>query len=303
MPAVTPSGQPVLAPALRHAGCAALPHACGFPDATNTGVPAGLTLRRVPGQVSHGPGWYFDPRGSVRVTGNGAVLQGLYIPYNVSVTASRVTIRDDRIVVSGDRFGVSLRHTHRVTIENTDIYSPYAGPNRLMVGIKDVYGDSTGLSVLRDDIWHTATGVQVESGLVAGCYIHAMGYRHGDHVNGITSNGGNTALLVIRGNTVFNHRHQTDAISLFEDFGIQANRIIAGNLLAGGGYTIYGGQKPGGPAEYNVHITGNLFSQLYYRRGGYYGHVAYFNRNGRNDRWAGNAWSGNATEKMAGLIP
>lgn len=280
-----------------------MPHACGFPDTTNTGVPAGMRLRRVPSQVSHGPGWYFDPAGAVRVVGNGAVLQGLYIPYNVSVTASRVTIRDDRIVVSGNRFGVSLHHTHRVTIENTDIYSPYAGRNRLMVGIKDIYGNSTGLSILRDDIWHTATGVQVESGLVAGCYIHAMGYRPGDHVNGITSNGGNTALLVIRGNTVFNHRIQTDAISLFEDFGVQANRIISGNLLAGGGYTIYGGQKPGGPAEYNIRITGNLFSRVYYPRGGFHGQVAYFSRTGRKDRWTGNGWSGNATEKLAGLIP
>ncbi len=31
---------------------------------------------------------------------------------------------------------------------------------------------------------------------------------------------------------------QTDAIGLFEDFGVQANRIIRGNLLAGGSYTL-----------------------------------------------------------------
>src|SRR6266536_2825090 len=40
--------------------CVTVPHACGFPDATNTGVPGGTALRSVPGQVSSGPGWHFD---------------------------------------------------------------------------------------------------------------------------------------------------------------------------------------------------------------------------------------------------
>ena len=57
--------------------CAAAPSACGYPDATNTGVPAGTALLTVPGQVSSGPGWHYDPRGWVEVTGNGATLTGL----------------------------------------------------------------------------------------------------------------------------------------------------------------------------------------------------------------------------------
>ena len=36
--------------------CIPVPHACGFPDGTNTGVPSGTALRSVPGQVSSGPG-------------------------------------------------------------------------------------------------------------------------------------------------------------------------------------------------------------------------------------------------------
>ena len=40
--------------------CAATPSKCGYPDATNTGVPAGTTLKSVPAQVSSGPGWYYN---------------------------------------------------------------------------------------------------------------------------------------------------------------------------------------------------------------------------------------------------
>ncbi len=44
-----------------HAGvplnCAASPHTCGYPDATNTGVQPGQTLVAVPAQKTSGPGW------------------------------------------------------------------------------------------------------------------------------------------------------------------------------------------------------------------------------------------------------
>src|SRR5690348_2719180 len=59
----------------------------GFPDARNAGVPAGVRLRAVPGQVSKGQGWRFDPRGWVDVYGRGAVLSGLDIPWNVNISA------------------------------------------------------------------------------------------------------------------------------------------------------------------------------------------------------------------------
>ena len=74
------------------AGCAAAPSSCGYPDATNTGITPGTTLKTVPGQVSSGPGWHFDPRGWVQADGAGAVLSGLSIPYNINVTAPGVTI-------------------------------------------------------------------------------------------------------------------------------------------------------------------------------------------------------------------
>jgi phage baseplate assembly protein gpV len=278
---------PAYDPALHN--CGAQPHVCGYPDATNTGVPAGTHLLSVPGQISHGPGWYYDTGGWVEVDGNGAVLQGLSIPYNVDVTGSNVTIKDVKVIATADDFGVSLRHTHNVTVEDSDIYSTSAGANLLTVGVKDIYGDATGTRVLGNNIWHTSTGVQIYTGLIEGNYIHDMGYADGDHLNGITTNGGIDALT-IEHNTVFNSFGQTDAISVFEDFGVEANVLISGNLVAGGGYTVYGGQNPGGPQAYNIRIVNNRFSTIYYSQAGYYGPVSDFDPGAPGNVWSGNIW-------------
>jgi hypothetical protein len=273
--------------------CAATPDACGFPDATSTGVPAGTTLKTVPSQVSSGPGWTYDATQQVvQVTGNGAVLSGLYIPYTVNVKASNVTISKDKIVATGaTSYGVSLRHTANVTVSDSTITGLNAGSGRLMVGVKDIYGDTSGTQILRDNIAWTGTGIQLDAGVIEGNYIHSPGYRPGDHVNGITSNGG-TAPLLIRHNTIYIDRSQTDAIGLFEDFGAQANRTITGNLLAGGGYAIYCGQNRGGPPARNIVVTGNRISHRFFANGGYWGPATAFNPRGRGDTWAGNTWDG-----------
>ena len=85
---------------------------------------------------------------------------------------------------------------------------------------------------------------------------------------------------------------QTDAISLFEDFGVEANKLIKDNLVAGGDYSIYGGAKSGGPQSYNIRIVGNRFSRKYYSNGGQFGPAAYFDR-------AGGGTSGPATSGTA----
>jgi hypothetical protein len=275
------------------ANCASNPSACGYPDATNTGVPAGTTLLSVPNQVSKGPGWYYDSRGFVEVNGNGAVLSGLYIPHNLDITASNVTISGVKVVNTGSSsFGISLRHTSNVTIENSTISGANSSSGRLMVGVKDIYGDDTGTSVLANNIYYASTGVQLSAGLIQDNYIHNMGYITGDHLNGTTSGGG-TSQLTIQHNTIFNNFGQTDAISLFQDFGQQGNRLITDNLLAGGGYTIYAGGKVGAPPPFNVVITNNRISPMYFPKGGYFGPVAYF-LSGYGNVWSGNIWDNTA---------
>ena len=271
--------------------CTTVPHACGFPDATNTGVPSGTALRSVPDQVSSGPGWHFDPKdGSVVVTANGTVLSGLYIPGDLVVDASDVTVQDVQ-VVTGGHFGISLTHTTGVTIEDSTISGQNRTSGRVGSAIDDVYGDSTGIVIKNDDISRFKTGVQISTGLIADNYVHDPGYIPGDHTNGVYV-AGTTEPLTIYGNTIFNNLGQTDDINLDASSSGQdvANKIVVDNLLGGGGYSIYGGGTRN-DRTWNIVIENNEFGQLYYQRSGQYGPVAYFDRTGTGNVWSGNVWS------------
>jgi Right handed beta helix region len=273
-------------------GCIAVPHACGFPDATNTGVPSGTALRSVPDQVSSGPGWHFDAKaGDVVVTARGTLLSDLSITCNLIIDASDVTVRDVQ-VVTGGYFGISLRHITGVTIEDSTISGQNPTGGRVNAAIDDVYGDSTGIVIDDNNISRFRTGVQVSTGLIAGNYIHDPGYIQGDHTNGIVATG-TTKPLTIYGNTVFNDLGQTDDISLDASRSGQhvANKIVVDNLLAGGGYSIYGGNARHNPTS-NIVIEDNEFGQLYYPQGGHYGPVAYFDPTAAGNIWSGNVWSG-----------
>jgi parallel beta helix pectate lyase-like protein len=251
----------------------------------------------VPGQVSSGPGWsYRASSHSVEVTGRGAVLSGLSIAGNLDIAASDVTVTDDRIVTAGT-FGISLRHTSGVTIEHTTVSGANATTGRVDYAIDDIYGDSAGLVIRNDNLSWWRVGINAESGLVTGNYIHDPGYVAGDHTDGIYVSGG-TRPLTISGNTVLNSLGQTCAIML-ESAARQpvANKAIVGNLLAGGGYVIYaaGAQRD----STGIVIRGNRFGRQYYSASGRYGPVAQFQADGTGNTWSGNLWTGPA--RRAGL--
>jgi hypothetical protein len=270
--------------------CAANPVTCGYPGATNTGVPAGTTLKSVPSQVSSGTGWSYNATDNeVIVTGNGAVLSGLSIPYPVEIDASNVTLNDVQ-VLTGGAFAIDLRHTTGVTIENSVISGTNATTGRVDSAIDDVYGDSTAMTIKDNNISQFRTAMQVSAGLVQGNYIHNPGYITGDHTNGIVTNGG-TESMTINDNTVFISLGQTDAISLDAATAgaTVSNKTIENNFLAGGGYSIYGGDGQSNPTA-KIVITGNRFGQQYYAKGGQFGAVAYYDPTGSGNTWTANIW-------------
>ncbi len=272
--------------------CAGTPSGCGYPDASNTGVPGGngTALKSVPGQVSSGKGWFYNAAGGdVFVTGNGAVLSGLYIPHELVIKASNVTVKDVQVATRGD-FGIKLAHANGVTIENSAISGQNATTGRVGSAIDDPYGDSTGVVIKDNNIFNFKTAIQISTGLADGNYIHDPGYINGDHTNGFYVNGG-TKPLTIENNTVFDGLNQTDAINL--DAGSSgvpvANKTIENNLLAGGAYTIYGGSALSNPTS-NIVIRGNRFGQQFHLSSGQYGPVAYFTPTGTGNVWSGNFW-------------
>jgi len=274
--------------------CAASPHVCGYPDATNTGVQPGQALVAVPGQETSGPGWAWNASwGTIEVTGAGAVLSDLAVAGTVDVDASNVTLDNLQVTTGGNIWAVGLSHADGTLIEHCSISSPAAsGALRLQAGIKDIYGDTTGTVIKDDNIWHAEGGIALSAGLIEGNYIHDFAYQAGDHTDGIISNAGSAAGLTITGNTILNALTQTDDIALFQNFGPQMNASITGNLLAGGGYSIYGGGSslPGATTPADITITGNRFSPLYYPTGGYYGTSAYTAAGVNGNTWTGNTW-------------
>jgi phage baseplate assembly protein gpV len=282
-----PPAAPIVDASLRN--CVVSPSVCGYPDGSNTGVPASVVLKSVPAQVSSGPGWHWDSRGWVEIDGNNALFTGYSVSASVDVSADNVIVSNNRITLGGDDFGVALRHTKNAVVSHNTITGLAAsGSGRLMNGVKDIYGDASGTQVLGNNIARTATGVQMDGGLIADNYIHDLGLAGADHVNGTTSNGTNGQQLIIRHNTVLDPWDQTDAISLFQDFSPQTNRIIDNNLLSGGSYSLYCGQKDGGSATSNIKITNNRFATNYYTHGGYFGTVAHYDPHGTGNTWTNN---------------
>ena len=80
-----PPAAPVVDASLRN--CVVSPSVCGYPDGSNTGVPASVVLKSVPAQVSSGPGWHWDSRGWVEIDGNNALFTGYSVNASVDVTA------------------------------------------------------------------------------------------------------------------------------------------------------------------------------------------------------------------------
>jgi hypothetical protein len=283
--------------------------ACGYPDAETSGVPGTVVLQEVPDQVSSGPGWHFDSRGFVQVTGSGANLTGLLIPYNVNIAASNVTLQDDLIthgiitaaslkggtpaVPSPDPSignAITLRHTSNVTIEDTTISGLEIKSTTLAGGIIDLFGDSTGLKISDDNIADTSVAVNANGGMISGNYIHSeMPGASGNHIAGIKSNDGSSGMT-IEDNTILVGTSTSYAIGLFPTSGAQANRLIDNNILAGGNYVLYGGFNSGGLHTSNIRVTNNRFSRFFQPNGGVFGPVAHWDPAGADNVWSGNFW-------------
>jgi hypothetical protein len=281
--------------------CEATPSACGYPDATDTGSSPVAALKVVPSTNTTGPGWnYVASTHTLNVTGSGTVLSGMYLVGTLNVTASNVTIKNDTIVTSGANglFGISIRHTAGVTVENCTISGTNATSGRVDTAISDAYEDSTGLVIADNNISDARTGIQLAAGQVTGNYIHDPGYIAGDHTNGVLANGG-TGQLTITGNTILDSLGQTDAISLDTNSiaGPVTNKTVENNLLAGGSYPIYGGTAFS-HATSNILIENNRFGQAFFPKSGQFGPVAYFDSTG-----AGNVWSGNVWDSTGATVP
>jgi hypothetical protein len=255
--------------------CAAKPSACGYPDETNTGVPAGITLQK---------------SGSVFASRAGQVIEGLDITGEIVVTAPNVVIKNTKLTggrgAGSSDWAIIIRdNSDNLTIQDSEVTTP-AGSEQDIPCIFNISDSAPRL--LRVNIHGCTQGVSSGAGLIEDSYIHDMSQVPGlSHVDSIASNGGGG--LTVRHNTIFNQFAQTAAVALFQDFGIQKDDLIENNLIAGGGYSIYGGGGKFG-ATSNIKIINNRFSDKYFKQSGYWGPLAWFTASDSGNAFSNNYW-------------
>jgi hypothetical protein len=301
--------------------CAASPHSCGFPDATNTGVPAGTALTVVPNGLpncsnpdvadcnapaggSLGSGWKWDHRGFIAVTTDGAVVKDVQVAAVIDVKAPNVTVEDTLINCACGYYQVVVRNTDtgaaanadNLTIEDStleDTAGASGGQNQ--INVKE-FGGVGGMKILRDNLSGAGGGVQNGNGaradLIRDSYIHDLLDGYGYHDEDVHIDYGGP--MTIEHNTLFNEVEQTAVVMINQDGPPAPSHVsVDDNLMAGGGYTIYGGDKGAGysgPTSYIV-ITNNHLSPLYFPSIGQYSWISTF-----TDTNTGNLCSGNVDD-------
>jgi hypothetical protein len=245
-----------------------------FPQAGNTGLPAGTRLKAVTTKP-------------LRVQRAGTVLDGVDIRADISIEADNVTIKNSRVINSGEWGIIQRENAKGLVVKDSEIRGN--GKDRLQHAIFNLGGNIT---IVRNDMSVVSDAISTSVGLIEDNYLHDPLYFDGDHTDMIQANSGPPSgqQLVIRHNTVINTLDQTSAVALFQDFGVQHDAIIEKNLLAGGGYALYGGAGVKG-TSYNIKVIGNVFSREVHAKSGQFGPVAYWDKKGTGNVWQGNVWA------------
>lgn len=231
-PATTP---PATTPPATRVGCIAHPSACGWPDATNTGVPAGTTLTIVNGDQTY------------RTAGQ--VISGLDIRGCVRIAAAGITIKNSRITCSG------------AYVVDTEI----GGAPLILADVTIDCGGSMGTGLGERNILASrlAIGRCVNGGdfdqqiTLQDSYIHDLVGSGGAHADGIQANANAVGGTKIIHNTIDAAGDTTSAIITALPPPGTTNLTVADNLLRGGAYTLYCSNNP-------MMVSGNRFSTFTY---------------------------------------
>lgn len=281
------------------------------------GAGTGASLVSLPvvgtGYTESGPGWSWDPGSSqVDITGDGAAFSGYRVLGGLLVKGSGVTvsgcsftataavqpcqgttISNCVITISGGggTEGIQLQNgSQGTTIQGCTISGADSYANRAGYAIVADTADPQLLIEGCDIYWMRVGIVPPTAGAytIQGCYLHDPGFCPGDHSEPVYCGNG-TATGLISGNAILSQLSQTAAVFIANAEGVTANITVEGNLLAGGGYAVYGG---GGSSQYGpatgITVSGNYFSTMYWPQGGYYGPVADWSAAGNT--WSGNTW-------------
>ena len=290
------------------------PSAHGWPDASNTGPRiASNLLVRVPEDVQSGPGWVYDPDFQrVQIWPNPATLSGYKFSCQLYIDAPNCLIEDCEFEYhypNGDAIGVILIRGNWVAngyeAANTVIRYCKVGSSladqsqRAAVAIRDLFG-APGTLVEYCNLYGTGSMVNLEG---VNCtarynYCHENGHFLDDHHSGISTHGGGNNILIHHNTVDLSDAHFiaggggiSGCITIYSDFVSARNVTISENLVAGGGYCMYGGNSGTfAPTSGGIMIQNNRISNLHWPNGGQFGWLASWDAAGIGNAISGNVW-------------
>jgi hypothetical protein len=287
-------------PHLQPTGCFSQPSRCGYPDATNAGVPPSTELA---------------PSPSIAVRHDGTTLDGLRITGTVTVAADDVTIQNSLIAPKSGGSGsyaVALdKGADRFTIRDSEIVGPAAEGGGLEAAVWNQHGNP-GATAIRS-YFHRCAVCWEGPGTFRDDYMVVDSGYPGSHDEDIYVCGGR---VDVDHSTLVNTHEQTATV--FGDTeGCGPNDFtVTNSLLAGGGFVLYPQANSEGGAG-TTHVTGNRLARCVtapvfkpasggtvcrggpdangiFPNGGYFGVSAYY-FGGAGQVWAGNFWDDDLT--------
>ena len=222
----------------------------GFPDATDTGVPAAVKLTP-----------YY---GDLVINTPGAVVEGLDIHGSVIINANNVTLQHCKITDPSGFFLVGVEGSGAI-VQDCEINGGGAGPQ----GSAGIAGSG---QFLRNNIYGVENGILVASNtLVQDNFIHDLNAGGEPHIDGVQISGG-VSNVVIRHNQI--QSWDTSCVYITNDFGAVNNIIVDNNLLVkdpnhtAPSFPVYSDEKSRNSGQItNVQFTNNIMQVGYY--GGY----------------------------------
>lgn len=285
-----PESTPRRPESLPRTNCMSKPSICGYPDMTNTGAPRATTVM---------------DSGAITISKPGAVVLGLNITGLLTIDAPNVTVKDS-VITNCDNRGFAIFNmagASGTVIEDTTLKGADAGHCALSAGVQNAAGPITLERVQAYNVDSAFHGV----GTIRDSYFLDNAEIPGEHYEPIFHAGGDGSPLVIDHNTLLNPHQQTAAVFVTDYNGAVGRVSITNNLMAGGGFTVYGGTDQKARVTGPFTVIGNRFARClskscpdahgYWHKGGYWGLAADVNR--AVTTWSGNYWDDNLSPARA----
>jgi hypothetical protein len=216
----------------------------GYPDATNTGVPAGTALTIV--------------NGNMTITTAGTVIENRDVRGCITVNASNVIIRKSRVSCSGS--SVIWSGSTNLVVEDTEIICG-GTPGTTALTPQNYTARRVNASRCENVLWASRNVTVEDSYLHDPIHYDPATDPHTDTIQ-IPAGASNITIRHNRiyGDYVNQSSFGTSAITIG---GGTSSILVDNNVLAGGGYTLYCDQENHGGPSTNTAYRNNRFSRVF----------------------------------------